>query len=334
MQLSIIIPVFNAEKYLSECLDSVLNQTFSDFELICINDGSTDNSAQILEAYKQKDSRIKVIHQSNGGVSAARNAGLDIAKGEYIGFVDADDTISPSYFYGFLQNATEDLVASLITDANEMLALNTVLDKEYIQRQVIAFLLKRDDLNSVCLKIFSRNIIERFHLRFPLGMALGEDAHFTFSFLGHANAMRVIDASSQYHYRENLESATKQDVKDGRILSKIFWEYEFDHKAAYNLALHENEVLKCKQKRLLSALIASLSLFLRESRYLGKKERHNIVRSAMQKLNSLNIWDASENNIFTPSTKFEKFILQALRKNNFPKVKWAYKYAHWRNGIK
>ena len=86
--ISIIIPVYNAEKYLRRCIDSVLSQSFTDFELILVDDGSTDSSPQICDEYASQDSRVKVIHKANGGVSAARNDGLDIAKGEYVTFIE------------------------------------------------------------------------------------------------------------------------------------------------------------------------------------------------------------------------------------------------------
>ena len=92
--ISVIIPVYNVEDFLCKCVDSVLAQTFKDIEIILVDDGSTDKSGEICDEYAEKDDRIKVIHKENGGLSSARNAGLDIAKGEYIGFVDSDDYIS------------------------------------------------------------------------------------------------------------------------------------------------------------------------------------------------------------------------------------------------
>lgn len=97
-KISVIIPVYNTEKYLSRCLDSVVNQTFKDLEIICVNDGSTDNSNEILDRYASKDNRITVINQKNGGLSAARNTGLRHASGQYIGFVDSDDWIDIDYY--------------------------------------------------------------------------------------------------------------------------------------------------------------------------------------------------------------------------------------------
>lgn len=95
MKFSVIVPVYNVERYLRECLDSLIAQTFADWEAICVDDGSTDGSAAILDEYAARDSRIKVLRQENSGVSAARNRGLEVAKGEYLWFVDGDDIVAP-----------------------------------------------------------------------------------------------------------------------------------------------------------------------------------------------------------------------------------------------
>lgn len=112
-KISVIMPVYNAEKFLPHCLDSILNQTFKDFEIICINDGSSDNSAGILEQYAEKDSRIKIFSQENQGQAVARNNGLKVASGEYIYFIDSDDFIHPrllEYAYGIATKYNADLV--------------------------------------------------------------------------------------------------------------------------------------------------------------------------------------------------------------------------------
>ena len=116
-KVSIIVPVYNVEKYLSKCLDSIVNQTLKDIEIICINDGSVDNSQSVLEAYAKKDTRIKVINQENLGLSCARNKGIDIAQGEYIGFVDSDDWIDLEFYeelYNNAINTQSDIAASSI----------------------------------------------------------------------------------------------------------------------------------------------------------------------------------------------------------------------------
>ena len=98
LPISIIVPVYNVEKYLPTCVDSILCQTFTNFELILVDDGSTDRSGIICDEYEKKDTRVKVIHKENGGLSSARNAGLYIAKGKYIGFVDSDDFIDKEMY--------------------------------------------------------------------------------------------------------------------------------------------------------------------------------------------------------------------------------------------
>ena len=111
IKVSVIIPVYNVDKYLEECLQSVCSQTLKDIEIICINDGSTDKSGQILKDFAKKDKRIILIEQENRGVSIARNNGLKAARGEYIGFVDSDDCIDPD-FYEKLENACLNIAPS------------------------------------------------------------------------------------------------------------------------------------------------------------------------------------------------------------------------------
>ena len=103
MLVSIIVPVYNAERYLHRCIDSVLAQTYTNFELLLINDGSKDNSGEICDKYAVKDSRIRVFHKENGGVSSARNMGIDEAKGEWLSFIDSDDWIEPTMYEKMLQ---------------------------------------------------------------------------------------------------------------------------------------------------------------------------------------------------------------------------------------
>ena len=116
-KISVIVPVYNVETYLRECLDSLINQTFQELELICVNDGSTDSSLEILEEYASKDSRIKIINQTNQGLSAVRNNGLKLATGEFIAFIDSDDWVDLDYFEKLYSVATKnncDIAAATI----------------------------------------------------------------------------------------------------------------------------------------------------------------------------------------------------------------------------
>ena len=121
--VSIIVPVYNAEKFLRRCIDSILAQTYTDFELLLIDDGSKDSSGSICDKYAAKDERIRVFHKENGGVSSARNLGLDHAQGEWVTFVDADDYIEENFLKSFEGNLDADLVvgnAVLINNENRM----------------------------------------------------------------------------------------------------------------------------------------------------------------------------------------------------------------------
>ncbi|QGS69684.1 glycosyltransferase [Oceanobacillus sp. 143] len=152
--ISIIVPIYNVEKYLEACLNSILAQSYFDFELILVNDGSLDRSGEICDLYAEKDNRIRVIHKMNGGVSSARNKGINTANGKYIGFVDPDDTILPTMFELLIKSALEhnaDIVVSPFTTINLIEnkvsrsavweEIHCVIDKKNIEKQLVPKLL-------------------------------------------------------------------------------------------------------------------------------------------------------------------------------------------------
>ena len=179
--ISIIVPVYNVEKYLSRCVDSILAQTFRDFELILVDDGSTDNSAEICNKYAAKDSRIKVIHKENGGQSSARNNGLEIAIGKYIGFVDSDDWISTDcfeYLYTLIEKFNADAVSADFVFAYENKPVAFQKDKNPKEKiiagadEILCYYLKQDKMHgkndfAVWGKLFKRELFRG--LRFPAG---------------------------------------------------------------------------------------------------------------------------------------------------------------------
>ena len=130
MKISVIVPVYKVENTLKRCVDSILNQTYTDFELILVDDGSPDNSGKMCEAFAENDSRIKVIHKENGGLSSARNAGLDIAQGEYVCFVDSDDYVAENYL-ALLHSAAEREQADLVIGGYEMVYPDGTCEKEF-----------------------------------------------------------------------------------------------------------------------------------------------------------------------------------------------------------
>ena len=186
-ELSIIVPVYKVELYLSKCIDSILAQTFTDFELILIDDGSPDRCGEICDEYAARDSRIIVIHQENQGVSAARNAGLDIAAGEFIGFVDSDDWIEPEMYTAMLnekQAHDVDVVFCKYTKCSEKgLAIETLkTEKTFFQNteDLLGSLFKKPlPTGGVCWNtLLPRHIIGE--TRFIHGVAMKEDILFLF----------------------------------------------------------------------------------------------------------------------------------------------------------
>lgn len=208
--VSIIVPVYNAEKFLSRCVDSILNQEYSDFELLLINDGSKDNSGQICDAYAAQDTRVRVIHKENSGVSDTRNLGLDNARGIYLQFLDSDDWITP--------NATKLLVeASQQYDCDLVIAdfyrvvgervshkgdieENDLMTKEEFAAHMIEN--PADFYYGVLWnKLFRRDIVEQYHLRMDSTISWCEDFMFNLEYILHADTFYALQVPIYYYVK-------------------------------------------------------------------------------------------------------------------------------------
>ena len=209
--ISIIVPVYKAESYLHRCIDSILAQTFTDWELLLIDDGSPDRSGEICDEYAEKDKRIRVFHKENGGVSSARNWGLDNVRGEYVTFVDADDKLDADALnvcmteietndldilqFSFTRN--EHLLGSLGDDSTEVCSLSDYLENRKL-------------LVSVWSSIISSSIIKRHKTRFENQMNLAEDQLFLFTCMEYATRLMRIP-NRLYYYDDNPQSATNNE---------------------------------------------------------------------------------------------------------------------------
>ena len=223
-KISIIIPVYNVEKYLKKCIDSVLAQTFTDFECILVDDGSWDNSPAICDEYAGKDKRVKVIHKENGGVSSARNAGLDVAQGEWIGFVDSDDWIEHDmlekmYMKAFSENY--DMVwcdyYNYNQNSNEHIETNIVGLNKY---DIIKKLLSEQLHGSMWNKITKKNLFKNNNIIFPPGNMI-EDLIVTIKNVYYANKIGHVN-DALYHYIFNPYSLT-QDIKKAKIRAEEYY---------------------------------------------------------------------------------------------------------------
>ena len=183
-EISIIVPVYKTEAYLSKCIDSILSQTFQDFELILIDDGSPDLCGQICDDYEKRDSRVVVIHKANAGVSAARNAGLEIAVGTYIMFCDSDDYVDADWCKTMFEAAEANPEKGIVCngwreniDGTQKHAIAEHMGDK-IEEKTYFDIYKLYISGSACLRIFRRDIIKNLGLRFEVGKPVGEDAAF------------------------------------------------------------------------------------------------------------------------------------------------------------
>ena len=219
-ELSIIIPVYNVEEYLRVCVDSVLQQTFADFELILIDDGSSDKSGQICDEYSVKDNRVHVIHQENAGVSSARNAGLAYASGEYISFVDADDCINFRMYEILLEtmkSSTADLGicgVDIIKKDTDIKQINYKKNKDitWSASDCVSHLFDMPPAiyNSCCNKLFRKSLIKT---RFDSTIKIYEDAKFLTEYLTYSQKVVHLPDCKLYMIRNREGSATRSDKR-------------------------------------------------------------------------------------------------------------------------
>lgn len=205
--ISIIVPVYNVESYLMRCIESIINQTYRNLEIILVDDGSTDRGGKICDAYSEKDTRIKVLHKNNGGLSSARNSGLRIAKGNYIGFVDGDDYVAQDMYFELVRFMQDDID---ITCCGSICVSPKERTKAFSLRRAVKFsseeaieevLLLRHMSWSSCTKLFRRNLFE--NMEFPLGR-ISEDVPIVYKLLKKArNIYHIGSAKYFYCYRPN-----------------------------------------------------------------------------------------------------------------------------------
>ena len=221
--ISVIVPVYNVEKYLAKCLDTILAQTFSNIEIICVNDGSTDGSRKILAQYAQKDSRIKIVDKKNGGLSSARNAGMKVAQGEYYSFIDSDDWIDETMLeklYNSMVSLDTDIsicavhqydeINQKIDDTNPYYTLG-YFDESFNNR-AFSYVDTKPFLLDVCVmawnKLYRKSFIDECQAEFPDGLIF-EDGPFFFSIFFKTKRVSIV-RDFLYYYRINRSGSIIQ----------------------------------------------------------------------------------------------------------------------------
>ena len=186
--ISIIVPVYNTEKYLDRCIQSILSQTYTDFELLLINDGSTDSSGAICDKYAEQDSRVRVFHKENGGVSSARNVGLDNAKGEWVTFCDSDDWVENCWLDTFVDNSEN---TDLVVQGFNNVGLYNLYEFPLTSfsgdvKEALHLLFENKVVGYTFIKLFKRKFLEKYNIKFNETIKFREDEDFlllkTFTF--------------------------------------------------------------------------------------------------------------------------------------------------------
>ncbi len=215
--ISIIVPVYQVEKYLEKCINSIIAQTYKNLEIILVDDGSTDNCPAICDRFQSVDTRIKVIHQANGGLSHARNVGMEMATGDFIGFVDSDDWIEPN-MYEVLMSALQDTGADIAVCGRQMetsdskpvsIDATSCKRKLYSTEEALRTMIKGGGIirNTVWNKLYKRTVLS--NISFPAGK-IYEDLLWTPLVIGNAKLIVCMD-SPLYHYLNRTDSLSHNE---------------------------------------------------------------------------------------------------------------------------
>lgn len=247
-KVSVIVPIYNVEKYLSKCLISLLSQTLTDIEIICVNDGSTDNSLKILEEFAKNDNRLKVLSQKNMGLSIARNNGIEVATGEYIGFVDSDDWVDLDFFEKLYNAAKENdcdiavagfkrcgrIIKTTKIKFDEVRVYSTINEKT-----VVASV---PEYNYVWNKIYKR---DKWNFKFPEGRIF-EDMVFTIKALYYLKNMVTVP-NVYYYYRRRINSLVMKKDSKSKNDYKISEQELFSFAQQHNIILTNNRAYTEKE---------------------------------------------------------------------------------------
>ena len=212
--LSIVVPVYNVEDYLRQCLESIIYSSFKDWECVLVDDGSSDKSGAICDEFAEKDQRFRVIHQENGGVSSARNAGIDVATGKWVVFIDADDFISPSFLFNLIAPVLDDNALDIVlggcTNYHNQEVIGIEQQYEDYLSEDMSFIL--DHFRGlICSKVLKMEILKsQTSVRFD-GNAKIEDMIFMLNYLKYVNKAKYISETGYYYRRDNPVSLTKDN---------------------------------------------------------------------------------------------------------------------------
>ncbi len=262
--ISIIIPAYNVEQYLTACLSSIEQQTYQNFEVILIDDGSIDSTGAMCDIVATKDDRFKVIHQKNQGVSVARNKGIEKARGEYIAFIDSDDKITPEYLSSFSLKNDIEIQGHVIYENN--IQRSVIYSKRKVQKDVAKVFCLGPFNSAVWGKIFKTSIIKDNKIVFPVNLCFSEDTIFLLQYIKHCKTLAVFDAA-EYIYIKHSGSLTdkKYPMNDMMLKEKMIVE-------SYKLLFPESKFQKDFLREVSLSIISKYYFYYD----LSKKEFINV----------------------------------------------------------
>lgn len=325
VKVSVIIPVYNCEKYIGECIESLINQTLKECEFIFVNDGSIDKSKEIIKGYAKGDSRIKLINQKNSGVSVARNVGLKNAVGEYIGFVDGDDYIEADYYEKLYNTAVKNCCDIVMCDWKSELngnqnrlklpfERNKILSKRYIEKNIYPFFIESNMLNSVWNKLFNSKLIIKYNVKFPVGTKLGEDGIFNLGAFTYANNSYYLNYCG-YCYREVLGSATRNGINSD-YFNRTLIEYKTNYKEYEKWPIKMEEIQRLKSKRLLNDVISLTYYYFIPNKSNTFIDRYSYIKKMINNEEVCRAIKKYYKEIIQDKGRYEKKIIDNIKNKN------------------
>ena len=254
-KVSVIVPVYKVEKYIGKCIESILSQTFKDFELILVDDGSPDSSGAICDQYAQKDARIRVFHKKNGGVSSARNYGLKEAKGRWLCFIDSDDNVDNTYLQDFeIEKEDAEMYMQGYKHVMDGMVIRQFDFKRLTSNNIADILAYSEDnfiINSSCFKLYRKDIVMDNRIQFDLNTSYGEDHLFSLAYLLHVSKVKFTQAVG-YNYRIADGSLTHIIKKSNQLTYYITKSREYSMEILEKV--DEKELLAAYNRRLVDNL--------------------------------------------------------------------------------
>lgn len=312
VKISIIIPVYNVEKYIERCIDSVLNQTLKDIEIILVDDGSPDNSGIICDNYAKKDNRIKVIHKKNAGLGYARNSGIEIAKGEFVGFVDSDDYVETTMFEKLYNKAFQENADTCLCNIKNI--SGTYRDEEVI-KEILPRLIGGNDCigMSVWKGIYSKKLIDNNSIRFVSEREfISEDIMFDLNYYRYSKCVSIIN-EKLYYYTVNTSSLSRKYKEDRfDMCSKL---YDEEKKILKEMNIYDSTIQRLNNTYLWNINSCIIQEIVHEKDN-GKNKCDNNIKKILKNIDFIN-------DIETQKMRMsDKILVYILKMKSLFLIKW------------